>query len=185
MDDSLSHSQALQDVSTWKLTGSPRSACCGEATFLKFRLHIILEKKNLGPLSLLHREFQQWHLWVPLRSVRPERSSRGNIGCIIITVSVISTQTDVWITYHVVLSAGTLWEENISTDSAQKNRLRIADVFFSMQFLGRERKRHRWSCSPRRLREQVSWWCGRKYVDCLTPSLQYNISTPHPACSSC
>lgn len=69
---------------------------------------------------------------------------RGDIGCIIITVRVNSMSSRLICGLYTTLFW--MWEHNVSEKKYHhgfcKNRLRIADVF-SMQFLGRERKRDR------------------------------------------
>lgn len=62
-----------------------------------------------------------------------------------------------WITYH---DAFLEWEQNVSGEKISarilQNRLRIADVF-SMQFLGRERKRDRSPSGAEILHTSASW----------------------------
>lgn len=133
MDDGLSYIKC-QDLSNWELTtwGSPCSTCCGEVTFLTFSLDLRENKNSVTSISPnssfgenLGSPWTSLYIGrvVPTMVLCASWTKIGNIGCIIITVRVNSMfiQTNVWITYHVVLRVGAqcVWQENITTDSAK------------------------------------------------------------------
>lgn len=74
--------------------------------------------------------------------VRPEKEKHDEISEASYLWELITHLTDVWITYHVVLWAGEMCQTRQNHRGFCRNDWNLR-MFFSMQFLGRERKRGR------------------------------------------